>query len=252
MTTTSCSRHQLPLARGERVTFSCLPKIKSPKRMHPGVALSAQSRQPLLRCSTSGIHAVAWCCECANRLRGLLDVRPCTFANWRASCAPPCGLFLRLFAAPQGGLFWRRPAAEETTSSDALSRDGRIRGTAGGLRGAEHRRLRRLMPVRGARRMRARERMYTDVHRANPAAAEKHRGFRCARCAAKHRVGRLAFWLLLRNGKNNPRSAAARKPCSEVTRSPQASGSLASSREKKQQLDSCLRRSDEQKRKYAP
>ena len=35
-------------------------------------------------------------------------------ANWRASCAPPFGLFLHTLAAPQGAPFRRHPAAEAT------------------------------------------------------------------------------------------------------------------------------------------
>jgi len=37
-------------------------------------------------------------------------------ANWRASCAPPFGLFLRTLAAPQGAPFGRHPAAEAKTA----------------------------------------------------------------------------------------------------------------------------------------
>jgi len=39
-------------------------------------------------------------------------------ANWRASCAPPFGLFLRTLAAPQGAPFGRHPAAEAAALLD--------------------------------------------------------------------------------------------------------------------------------------
>ena len=41
-------------------------------------------------------------------------------ANWRASCAPPFGLFLRPLAAPQGAPFGRHPAAEATAHTYLL------------------------------------------------------------------------------------------------------------------------------------
>ena len=61
-------------------------------------------------------------CGSASRLRGSLDAHPVHSANWRASCAPPCGLFLRRLAAPYGAPVGRHPAAEAKTQIKSLPR----------------------------------------------------------------------------------------------------------------------------------
>jgi hypothetical protein len=96
---------------GERVTFFACAK-KGNQRNTPPAARLPGIRQLLLRCSTSGIHAVA----CPPGPRGRYGVRwmyvHVHSANGRASCAASCGLILRTLAAPQGALVGRHPAAE--------------------------------------------------------------------------------------------------------------------------------------------
>jgi len=71
---------------------------------------------------------------------------------------------------------------------------------------------------RGARTMRARRLQYTDVLSADPAGAEKHRAVRFARCESNHRVGRLAFWLLLGNAKSNSLARRASESSDSLNR----------------------------------
>jgi len=133
----------------------CLCK-ESNQRNTPRKARPPGIRQLLLRCSTSGIHAVACPAGARRRSGGSLSVRPCTPANSRASCARPFGLFLRAFAAPYGAPVGRRPAAEagaSIRSESTLKRRSSRRSPGmdgfvdhGTVRGAEHRSPCRISP----------------------------------------------------------------------------------------------------------
>ena len=76
----------------------------------------------------------------------------------------------------------------------------------------------RIRPAGARRRIAALAQQYTDVLSAQPRNAEKHRAVRFARCESNHRGGRWPFWLLFgAMPKSNPRSGAARKPCTGST-----------------------------------
>jgi hypothetical protein len=151
-------------------------------------------------------------------------------ANWRASCAPPFGLFLRPLAAPPGAPLGGILPQKQQLALLALvpefgatkrfqRRSAGMHGfvdKAGSVRGAEHRRVRRKLPE-GARARCARVGCeHTDVLSDDPVVPEKHRGFCRARCAAKHRVRCLAFlvtfWALRRrSGANSEAGRGAAK-----------------------------------------
>ena len=191
-----------PLA--ERVTFfACAKKVT--KESTPQV-----SRLPGILPSRS-----------ASGLRGSLNVRPCTCSELARILRAP----QRAFPPPARRATWgpvgRHPAAEEratafpySTSTTRLLRavqgwTNLELGVRGAVRGAEHRSRSRKMPEGARRWIAAPAQQYTDVLSAQPGCGEKRRGACGARCAANHRVRRLAFWLLLGNAKSN-RLAARR------------------------------------------
>ena len=130
-------KQELPCSSAARVTFLCSCKEKSPKETRP--RCRARTMKP---------------CEFASPGRGSLDVRPCTFANGRASCAPSCRTDPPCSRRDKGGPK-SKAGSRARSKAVAQSRDGRDRGTNGAIRGAEHRRLWRLKPTearaRGAR-----------------------------------------------------------------------------------------------------
>ena len=155
---------------------------------------------------------------------------PVHAANWRASCAPPFGLFLHSLAAPQGAPFGRHPAAEAAargscsraeflcarTIATTQCRDARIRGSTGAVRGAEHRRIRGISPKgRGDGSPRSRSSTGTVLSE-RPREDEKRRAVRFARCESDRRVRCLAFlvtfWALRRrSGANSEAGRVAAK-----------------------------------------
>jgi|GEM_PF-4540061 len=177
-----------PLARKVRVSGPVFRRLHIPAR----TAESARSLAPTLRALRPAAAATR---REPEERRAKHDQRPSRF--WKPSLVS---------SAPH-------------TKSSIRCTQGLVQGWTvngakpGAVRGAEHRRLDRKMPA-GARARCARVGcLYTDVLSADPGPAEKRRGFRCARCAAKHRVRRLAFCLLLgtapqerRERRSRPRS----------------------------------------------
>ena len=117
---------------------------------------------------------------CASRLRrGSLDVRPCTFAHARASCARPSRALTAAACDArhrEGRRLFHEPAHPWTAHRRnwlfLLWQDAAKRGPLVARRtGAGTAR-------RVARRRRASLRMYTDVHQANPGACSRTRSTR--------------------------------------------------------------------------
>jgi hypothetical protein len=159
----------------------------------------------------------------------------------------PAGFFLRALAAPYeapfGGILPQKRRRKSSVSHQLASRqarDGRLRGS-GAVRGAEHRRRRRIRPAgarAGGARVGCSTRMYCQP---TPAAAEKRRGVGFARCESDHRVRCLAFlvtfWAM---PKSNP-----------LPRRGSGSSGFEGSKSKSQiKMDSGLRRNDEPKPKH--
>ena len=186
---------------GERVTFLCLCKKKSPKESTP----------PVMR--SPGILPG----ECASALRGSLDVHPCTFSERPRIVR---GL-LRTFPARArritGGPVW---AASCRRSQDSFqTRIEVVQGCTaswinGTVRGAEHRRRGGRKPAGSRRWIAAIAKQYMDVLSEQPRRDEKRRAVRFARCESDHRVRCLAFlvtfWAM---PKSNRLAAGETKLC---------------------------------------
>ena len=168
---------------GERVTFFACAKKGNQRNTPPS------ARLPGILPSRS-----------ARELRGSLDARPCAFSE-RAHIV--CALLRTDPTHPRrasGGPVW---AASCRRSQDSFqTRVEVVQGRTdswinGAVRGAEHRRRGGRMPEGSRQWIAAIAKQYRDVLSEQPRRDEKRRGFCRARSAAKHRVRRLAFWLLL-------------------------------------------------------
>jgi hypothetical protein len=159
------------------------------------------------------------------RSGGSLTVRPCTAANWRASCAPPFGLFpphiRRALRGPVSAASCRRsnsglaPVSLRSTGMCVLG----TRFTRA-VRGAEHRSRGRKLPEGARRWIAALAKQYMDVLSEQPGHGEKHRAVRIADAKRATAPGARPFWLLFgalrrrsgANGAAGPEGAEGRMP----------------------------------------
>ena len=167
----------LPLACGERVTFLCVPKEKSPKEMHP--------RCRALRFAPS------------SRVQGgvRLTYVPIRSRTGAHRARPPVGLIRPALAATKGDP--RSRANQEHGALGCFASDLSLDLVP--LQRTEHRRLRRYSPQGRAQEARAFANVQ-DVRQANTAEAEKRRAPRSfiARCVVGGGVFLVTFSPLLK------------------------------------------------------